>query len=199
MRKSIVLLAVVCMTMQAAFAAFELQGVQTYQEWDFNTPERPAPASYQDNEFATEPLLAEVSGSVFGGNLQHSNGIWTDSSLKVTMGIPNNPVLNPYKIIEVEMRYQGQIMESWVADIEGNDFPYSHLDRVIENCQDGWKVVKDVWEIRPNPYAEKLCYGLNGLGQTAALDYIHVHTRCVPEPATLGLISLGLMLVRRRK
>jgi hypothetical protein len=199
MKKSLVLFAVMCFSASLAFGVMELGPTETYQEWGFDTPDNPAPTTMQINPFAQEPLLAVIKGDPFSGNLRNENGVWTDSSLSVTMVIPNNPVSNPYKEIKVEMKYQGQVMLSWVKDLQEMDFPVATVSSEIEDLGNGWKILRDTWRIEPNPYAEKLCYGVSGLGQIAALDYIHVYTNCIPEPATLALMGLGLGFVIRRK
>ena len=47
---------------------------------------------------------------------------------------------------------------------------------------------------------EDICIGLSDSGETQELDFIHVSTICVPEPASLALLTIGgFALLRKRK
>lgn len=173
----------------------------THQEWHFDTPFNPAAPEIDHNPFGQFPdLKAIVQGSVFMPDLQWCQGIWSDKSLTVTLDVPNFPVQNPYKMIHVTMRVKGDLMLSWVKDMQGNDFPYLELVRSMEESCGGWYILRDTWRIEPNPNAERLCYGFNGTVENrAAIDWIKVHTTCVPEPASMTLLALGILMVRKKK
>jgi hypothetical protein len=55
-------------------------------------------------------------------------------------------------------------------------------------------------KIWPNPYIEKIGFILWGTqAAPVVLDYIHVDTICVPEPATMLLLGLGGFVLRKRR
>jgi hypothetical protein len=52
-------------------------------------------------------------------------------------------------------------------------------------------------QIWPNPSWEEVHFTVLGIG--ARLDYIHVDTICIPEPATLLLLGFGAVMLRRKR
>jgi hypothetical protein len=185
----------------AGIAEIPTGATATYQEWHFTTCANPAAPEVDDNPIADFPeLKAQVRGAFFTPNLVWENGIWKDSALTITIDIPNNQVPNPYKSVLVQMLIRGDIVLSWIRDAEGNDF--ERLSRLVEpaGCTQDWFLVTDEWRIEPNPSFERLCYGLNGVnGTLAMIDWIKVHTVCVPEPASLGLLLAGGCCLLRLK
>lgn len=178
----------------AGFVEIPTGATATYQEWHFTTDVNPAAPDVDQNPIGDFPeLKAQVRGAAFFPNLVWEGGIWKDSSLTITIDIPNNRVPNPYKSVLVQMLIRGDIVLSWIRDGEGNDF--DRISRLVEPASDnleGWFLVTDEWRIEPNPCFERLCYGLNGPnGTPAMIDWIKVHTLCVPEPACLGLFLAG--------
>jgi len=55
--------------------------------------------------------------------------------------------------------------------------------------------------IEPNPLYEVIGLSLEAQsgGGAVYIDYIHIATECIPEPAGLGLIGLAMLAVRRRR
>ena len=53
----------------------------------------------------------------------------------------------------------------------------------------------------PNPQYEEMVntITINDAGGKLLIDYMHIATECVPEPATLGLLLLGGMATLRRR
>jgi hypothetical protein len=185
----------------AGLAEVPTGATATYQEWHFTTSTNPAAPEVDDNPIADFPeLKAQVRGAFFTPNLVWENGIWKDSALTITIDIPNNRVPNPYKTVQVQMLIRGDLVLSWIRDGEGKDF--ERLTRLIEPApgNQGWLLVTDEWRIEPNPSFERLCYGLLGVnGTPAMIDWIKVHTVCVPEPASLGLLLAGGICLFRFK
>ncbi len=194
-----------CLVLSAAcwagFVEIPAGATATYQEWHFTTNANPAAPEVDDNPIADFPeLKAQVRGAFFAPNLVWEDGIWKDSALTITIDIPNNRVPNPYKSILVQMMIRGDIVLSWIRDSEGKDF--DRLSRLVEpaGCNQDWFLVTDEWRIEPNPPFERLCYGLNGVnGMPAMIDWVKVHTVCVPEPASMGLLAVGGCCLLRLK
>ncbi|KPK50836.1 MAG: hypothetical protein AMK72_01215 [Planctomycetes bacterium SM23_25] len=70
-----------------------------------------------------------------------------------------------------------------------------------ETLPDGWVRWSSWATLVPNPVWEEMVneviFEVPGM---LLLDHMHIATECVPEPATLGLLGLGgLMLIRRRR
>ena len=176
----------------------------TYQEWHFTTNTNPAAPEVDDNPIGDFPELnARLQGAFFAPNLTWEDGIWRDSALTITIDIPNNQVPNPYKRVLVQMLIQGDLVLSWIRDGEGNDF--ERISRQMEPAENdpSWLLVTDEWRIEPNPFFERLCYGLSGVdGTEAMIDWIKIQTVCVPEPASIGLLVIGgvsLTFLKRRR
>lgn len=75
---------------------------------------------------------------------------------------------------------------------------------VVTMAADGWYYIEDHWAILPQPDCEAYRLELKGswpIGAGLWLDEAVIYTRCVPEPATLGLLALGGagILLRRRR
>lgn len=176
----------------------------TYQLWDFETAANPATPTEFVNDYGIPEALIEDTSFQQTGLTYDQRGIWYAQEMKAVLTIDNQPIANPYKEITVEIVYQGDIVLSWARNGQGEDF--SLIDRQSMSLDNGWKKIVDTWRIEPNPDKETLCYGFNGLMDDqdvyisdAAIDLIKVSTVCIPEPATLLLLSAGLVLFRRKK
>ena len=61
----------------------------------------------------------------------------------------------------------------------------------------GWSTFHAEWKIVPNPDFEQIY--LHFVDSGAAVDEVYVWTECVPEPATLCLLCLGGLMLRKKK
>ncbi len=201
MTKRLVLVLLVLVAGVSSQAIPVLQDGETYQCWDFLTPDNPAPATAAENPYGTSPLLAQI-GSSPNSQLMYDNGAWSSQALNIVIELPNNPQENPYKLVYVEMVYMGDITLSWVKDNLDKDFTLVSSD-ITDVAGTPWKKISDVWRVEPNPPSEKICYGLSGSTEPAAIpaaiDSICIRTLCVPEPLTMALLGLGSLVLFRRK
>lgn len=171
---------------------------ETAQCWSFDQEPIGGNFVYADQDTLENPfgtplgMINDLSGQGFGWG----NGAIFGPEFKIILDIPNQPIPNPYKELTLEMRYQGDITFSWVADVEtGALFTPVRFD--VEDEGNGWKTVTKVFRFEPNPREELVVIGLKGTQEVtgqpvdAVLDWICVETVCVPEPATLVLLAMG--------
>lgn len=170
----------------------------TQQEWLFNTGGSPVLPEIDNNPYEGDPV-AIISNVLHPDAYSWADGVWSGSKFSITMDIPNNPVANPWKEVLVEVVYKGTIVDEWVMDSDWNEFEnLMSYDVFLDN---GWMKRVDLWYIEPNPNSERLCYGFNSsaTGAPAAVDSISVSTICTPEPITMLLLSLGAIVLRKKK
>jgi hypothetical protein len=201
--KRLIALVLLCGFSMAAQATFNLnwnhgdQGT-TRQVWLFNTGDSPVLPEIDENQYEGD-LVARISNVLHPDAYSWADGVWSGSKFSITMDIPNNPVANPWKEVLVEVVYKGTIVDEWAMDSDWNEF--EKLMSYDIQLSDGWMKRIDLWYIEPNPNSERLCYGFNAAatGALAAVDSITVSTICIPEPATMLLLSLGAITLRKRK
>jgi hypothetical protein len=207
MKKKLVLWMGVLFLAASPAVAFAVTGVTTSQCWDFDqqTSQFGILPSQSDNIFG-QPIA--IVQDVSGGSLSWSDGAWSGSEFKIILDIPNQPIDNPYKLLTINLKYQGDISFMWVADIDTGTL-FTPVDDPTLGKDGNWKTFTQQWEFRPNPREEIVVIGfkaaqeVTGATVLAALDQICVDTICVPEPATLSIFAIGLALIsiekRKRK
>ena len=181
----------------------------TYQRWDFTNSANPALPSDVHNSYQTP--YKQVQANIVGDPLETwgwyssyngRSGVWHGNNLEMTLQIPNRYIdprtpcySTTYKEIYLEMIYQGIPREPTIAAL-----PENTVERICQTIiteQDGWKRLIQCWRVRPNPYEEFICVGLGGTG--GSIDRITVDTKCIPEPATILLLTLGGVMTALKK
>lgn len=169
----------------------------THQLWDFT----PGYVTYYPNDgYAAIPesvispnpgaVVATISpGSTWDGITNFN----AQRYLSVSLELPNYEVLNPYKVIWVDIGdaviYDEDIGITAIGHgIKSTDY----ICEILLGQGDAEFGIK-IW---PNPETEKISMYF---GPGTVLDYIHVDTICIPEPATIALLGLGALSLIRRK
>ncbi|MBN1806252.1 MAG: PEP-CTERM sorting domain-containing protein [Sedimentisphaerales bacterium] len=172
----------------------------THQYWDF-TPDYVRSiigdgytASPED---VTNPNPELVIATISPGGAWDGQSTFTGSWIYVNLEIPNYDVLNPYKEIWVDIGGRGLVIDSIAVSAAGHDIKSTDYCYEVLQGQGDAEFGVRIW---PNPELEKIGFMLTGAAAPAMLDYIHVDTICIPEPATICMLSLGILsLIRRKK
>jgi len=156
-------------------------------------------ATVDENPFGTPYTFVQVDtnyddgvdvigGYNAAGDFFHSYEILVGSG----MYIPNSRVPNPIKNIWVEIRYDPDLVDSWITFPE-DGYQYDEVSRTDTEVGGGWWVTQIEWQVRPNPPAESLWFRF--LDNGTKVDYIEVYTQCIPAPGAIILTALGTGLV----
>ena len=113
--------------------------------------------------------------------------------ISVNLEIPNYLELNQYKEIWVDVG--NNVINPADISLAATPTSFPFIFEVLPAQGDAEFGVR-IW---PNPEFEKIGFMIFGAaGAPAVLDYIHVDTICIPEPATVAVLALGGLLLRRR-
>ena len=198
-KKTLVVHSLLVTLIVLACAGSAVSALVTEQTWNFNNGDSPAVADIFNNTNGTPTATMSVTGGVhvpFPGWktswLGHS-GAWAGDVVDVTLDIPNFINNNPYKEIWVNVTFFGFLNDAAILQPQGG---VTNLGQSIVDLPDGWKTLSIGWRIEPNPNFESIY--LKFIDSGAALDDVFVHTDCIPEPATICLLGLGALALRRK-
>jgi hypothetical protein len=121
------------------------------------------------------------------------------NSGELDITIPNSPVIQPEKEIWVDITWKAaglgplpdQPLIGVMSEIEYDMMTIIHLDTSLE---DGWMDTVFKINIWPNPSMETIV-----IKGDIYVNQVVVDTRCIPEPATLLLLTLGGLFLRKQK
>lgn len=178
----------------------------TYQEWTFDDDDNPALPEVIDNPYGGAQTAITV-GQFGQGWLQQFPGMGTKTGYwdigyggQIIIDIDNRPDPLPYKEVWIQVTYFKDINDAPMVEVETGQY-ITGQSQVVEQVLTGgdWIVDQSVWLLEPNPPSERVTmtsHPLNG----SVIDQIVIHTICIPEPTSLGLLCMGgLSLIRRRR
>ncbi|MDD5063518.1 MAG: hypothetical protein PHQ35_02005 [Phycisphaerae bacterium] len=170
----------------------------THEFWDF-TPGYiiPSGSGYTaDPEVVFNPSPNRVAATITplpAGSWDGISTITGSGWIQVALEIPNYENLNEYKELWVDIG-SGIVGGITISATDGGSTTFTY--EILPGQGDAeFGVI-----IRPNPYVEKVNFVvMSATGGPAVLDYIHVDTICTPEPAMIGLLVFGGLIIRRAK
>jgi len=208
MRKFILLLLVVfclCAGANVGLAALSLgwwnEGASgsTHQSWDFTPGYVLASGGgyTADPEIVSNPYPNRVAATItpmFSGSWDGISTITGSNWINVALEIPNYENPNEYKEIWVDVG-NAAVGGITISAVDGGSTTFTYA--ILPGRGDAEFGVR----IMPNPYLEKVNFVvMPAVGGQAVLDYIHVDTICIPEPATICILGLGALgLLRKRR
>jgi hypothetical protein len=174
---------------------------ETSQTWTFDADDNPTVPEINSNPYGT--ATATISGGAappeWVSTLLERDGVWKAAGFEqVTLEIPNQMVRNPYKELYIEIGFLGDLANFSVFPSPfGGTVELTSQNVEVVDPINNWKRLTAWYRIAPNPDSESVCYSFSG--NVAAIDYVKVHTVCVPEPLTISLLGFGGLMVWRRR
>jgi hypothetical protein len=173
----------------------------TYQEWEFSN-DNPTPApDYQNNPYGAPgahawPGTGQAWWNVWGGR----QGVWPLSGA-MEFYIPNNPVQNDYKDIWVQITWAKQAFVSTpiLSSLPGgtvqllNQVDIGPTGEPPPAGANWWHSTYNI-RIYPNPNFETI-----RIDGTIMVDQVVIDTICIPEPASLVTLAMGVLILLRRR
>ena len=177
----------------------------TLQEWTFDDADNPAAPENIRNDYGDAAALITVGD--LGEEWQESipglgtqTGLWSlGSGGTIVLEIDNRDEPLPYKEIWLQVTYYMDISQPPIVDVPGATFLEGETVLVEPAGIGGWYLDLSKWRMEPNPSHETIILTADPY-YGAVIDQIAVHTICIPEPVSLGLLAFGsLVFLRKRR
>jgi hypothetical protein len=189
--------------------AWRGQANTTLQAWSFDTAANPAVLTLDENIYGTPSATIHVTDTGFpqetfwkATNGNGHVGVWRiHGSDYLLLDLPNTPTTDPSssKEIWLQITYSAGTDEAEDVKPEIQTLPsYASLELIQSTVVDSL-YYRDVYRIRlvPNPTEERIA--ILPRYSNVYIDEIVVDTICIPEPATMLILGLGAVLLRKRK
>jgi hypothetical protein len=176
----------------------------TYQEWQFGSKANPAAPDVINNSYGS--AIASITVGAFGEGWMDNPGLGTQtgmwdlgSSGQIVLNIDNRRISAGFGDISIQVTYYGGLFVAPTVAVPGAQFISSQTVLVeSDGVLGAWYLGQSIWHIEPNPFSEQIIVTSDSFG--GMVDQIVVDTICVPEPATITLLTVaGLAILRRRK
>ncbi len=168
----------------------------TLQIWEFDTNLNPTYPTIDANPYG-DPLLTVVGSfpyTYWKATDNGHQGVWRLEDFMV-IDMPNQNLPNPVELILLQITFSAGIgREPEIVTLPG----YANLQVINKQPMDDyyWHAVYAI-TIQPNPQSEQIF--ILPRDCTVYVDELVIDTICIPEPATLAMIALGGLVLRRRK
>ena len=174
----------------------------TFQSWDFSVSEDLAADTGDTYNTYGTAVAAVGDNDVHYNTHNYFQGVWElNDGISVT--VPNNQELNDIKNVWLQLTYMGIAPDITVDPLGGNTVNLIPVGDP-EPLFGGWYQAAYKAQILPNPYSEifHISPGADPTGAPATgplyIDGMIIETECIPEPASLLVMSLGALIVRGR-
>ncbi|MCK4886517.1 MAG: PEP-CTERM sorting domain-containing protein [Planctomycetes bacterium] len=178
--------------------------------WEFLTPDINPVPDIQINPFGfadTTVYPAHPWEEIWGG----MDGVWPLSGA-LEVKIPNNPVENELKLIQIQLTWSSEypvptqpVVMIDATRVNGQAVPQDDINLIGQQiiqldptyepgASEFWYHTTYLFEIVPNPLFENIY-----ISGSIMVDEVVIDTICIPEPATLALLSLGTVVFLRKK
>lgn len=167
----------------------------TMQAWEFSTDANPATPDVDLNPYGVASLFVEGSFPTTrwkSEDLGHA-GVWKFEDFML-LDVPNNPEPNEYKLIWLQLTYYAdETNEPEVLTI-----PEETSVEVVNKVpvDDNYYHVTFLLTLMPNPASEQIY--IMPRNCTLYVDELVLDTLCAPEPASVLLLAVAGLLIRRR-
>ena len=175
------------------------QGTTTFQAWEFSTSDNPAVPEVVFNSFG--PPSAQITGTWpytrwldTDWSAPTHHGVWKfESPGTMTFSVPNSPTPDQFKDIWLQLTYYtDQGLDPVLTTV-----PAAAQIELVHKTQLDAYYWHDTFHIRiePNPSFETITVAAPEC--TIYVDEAVLDTICAPEPTSLLLAAIGLLLRRR--